>query len=279
MRNLLLLLAFTGLSYTGFAQQINNGGLEHWTNQLPDSFYTSDAIFPFGTVLPSTDKHSGTYSALLETKHDPTFNMDVAGRLVYASQDLIPKPWPFTYRPTKLKFWYKFSRQGTDTALANIVVRKYNSGPISTPVGQGQWITTTNTPTWTQAQITLLYAQVYNPDTIDLVFQNAYLHYTLGTKFWVDDITLEYSTGVEEPEQGILVKFYPNPSNGSFTTELPTREPFDMRVTDIAGKIVYTGNGFKNKTNINCKGWPNGMYIVTVSTATKSYTERLSLNQ
>jgi hypothetical protein len=286
MKKQFTLLALLALSVTGLAQQqVSNAGLENWTTvmgvQKPDSFHTNnDFIVDAVTTSPDADAHSGNYSALLETKHSTLVGGPVMGRLVYAYQGGFSfKSWPFMGRPSKLHFWYKYQKAGNDTSFATIVVKKYHSGMISDPVGFAKWETNTNTSTWTHAEVTLSYLNSDIPDTMDLFFQNAVFSYTLGTKLWIDDIMLEYTTGIEEPAQGVMVKFFPNPANGSFTTELPGGGQFDLSVMDISGKLMYRNSGQKSKSAIDCSQWPAGLYIVQVKTATASYTERLMLSK
>lgn len=286
MKKTLALLALAGLALsTNAQQQISNSGLEHWSSSsgtmVPDSFYTSDVLLDNGTATQSIDAHSGNYSVLLETKQDPVFGNDAPGRLVYGATSLfLPSSWPFTSRPVSLKFWYKFTTTVNDTAYVSIYSHKWNSPPLSTPVGHGSWTTSTNASTWTLAEIPLTYNQAYNPDSIQISFQNCRYTPHLGTKFWIDDIVLEYSsTGVEQVEQGKLVKLYPNPSKGLFIALLPGTGKGDLKVIDVSGKIIYEAKGLIDKAVIDCKNWSNGIYIVQVTMDDQRYTEKLYLNQ
>jgi hypothetical protein len=277
----LSVLLLSAATFTAYAQNVDNGGLEKWTisgNQVPDSFYTSDMLLDAGTVTRSTDAHSGSYSALLETKVEALSGLTMPGTMSYSgTAGLLPVKWPFNARPDALRFWYKFARQGNDSAFVSINLSKWNGGSVGTPVGIASWKSNTNAPNWTMVQLPITYAQTYNPDSIMIVFQNANLSLNMGTKLWVDDISLVYSTDVEDVAKNKHVFIFPNPAEKSFVVNCP--EEASVNVFDIMGRRVYGCNNFKKENGaIDCSNWSAGVYTVEIKIASNIYIEKLRID-
>lgn len=82
---------------------------------------------------------------------------------------------------------------------------------------------------------------------------------------------------------GIPVKnatLYPNPTTGICWLELPqVSASTDVSITDVAGKVVYK-NTVKDQSKIafDLSKVAKGVYMVKVVTATKTYTERVTLH-
>lgn len=72
------------------------------------------------------------------------------------------------------------------------------------------------------------------------------------------------------------LNIYPNPSNGSFTIELPTHQQTNVTITDISGRIVYQ-NTLSNKQTlqVDLSKQPKGVYIIHLTTDDKSYTNKI----
>ncbi|MFY9310363.1 MAG: T9SS type A sorting domain-containing protein [Bacteroidia bacterium] len=55
---------------------------------------------------------------------------------------------------------------------------------------------------------------------------------------------------------------YPNPSNSTFTIQLPTLRTFTLSVTDITGRIVYTNKNATGNITVDASGFSSGVYFV-----------------
>ncbi len=71
---------------------------------------------------------------------------------------------------------------------------------------------------------------------------------------------------------------HPNPSTGSVTIELPTRQQTNVSIADISGRTVYQ-NTISNKQTlqVDLSKQPKGVYIIHLTTNDKHYTNKLLL--
>lgn len=70
-------------------------------------------------------------------------------------------------------------------------------------------------------------------------------------------------TGVNEVDNSELtIKIFPNPSNSTFTIQLPTQQNFLLQVVDITGRIVYTNKNATNIVTIDASGFSSRIYFV-----------------
>ena len=77
-----------------------------------------------------------------------------------------------------------------------------------------------------------------------------------------------------------LVRVYPNPSNGAFTSniEMSDASTVSIAIMDIAGKVVYNDNlGVVSKLTktINIQGMAAGVYTIRYATAKGIATQKL----
>ena len=74
---------------------------------------------------------------------------------------------------------------------------------------------------------------------------------------------------------------YPSPNNGNFTIEVPGLstdiKQIELRIVDNLGQNIYYSNGpiQGGKTNVNLKGFSNGIYYLEVISDTKIYRGKL----
>jgi hypothetical protein len=215
---------------TAFCQQISNASFENWQTfqgyQVPDSFYTFDQVLFLGTATTerTNDAHTGQFAALLRTIAGLA-TTNFAGLLSYGSFRTIGTTnyflgWPLSSRPTKMNFWYKFERAGNDSAMAFVILSKWN-GAYSTIVGTGSLYISSNTPTYTVAEVPISYSSSANPDTIHFSFISSFNESpTAGTLFYIDDISLDSGPAVIDDHNQSSICFvldqnYPNPFNSS----------------------------------------------------------------
>lgn len=61
-----------------------------------------------------------------------------------------------------------------------------------------------------------------------------------------------------------ILKIYPNPVSGLFTTALPVAHT--ITVYDVAGKMVWSNSRMQQQHTIDLSGYPAGMYVVEAAT-------------
>jgi hypothetical protein len=249
-----LIITFNlSLALINFAlsQQISNCGLEHWQSftgyEVPDSFLTIDQVIFFGQPLVSktTDAHSGQYAAIVQNGYVSVHGLLSYGRFEKIGQTNYFYGWPFTTRPDTLRFWYKFIPAGNDTALAAILLSKWNGNHVV--IGSGIMQVFNNTTSYTLAEIPIDYSSNEAPDTIIISFISSFnSNPTSGTMLFIDDISLDYTTGLKEEtnntSETFLLNAYPNPFNPStkISWQIPVGSWQTLKIYDLLGNEVAT---------------------------------------
>lgn len=115
----------------------------------------------------------------------------------------------------------------------------------------------------------LLYETGINPESKT--------EWNLDGKSWLTNVTgvdvLQYDTK--------HLYLYPNPSNGLVTVwfENPDNKEVSFTVTDISGRII-TANKImedRNKLTISMQNSPSGIYIITVTAGTVSFSKKFTV--
>ncbi len=79
-------------------------------------------------------------------------------------------------------------------------------------------------------------------------------------------ITVSSSTGVAEGSTKEF-RIYPNPSNGIFKIQPHSPEKFSVRISDMQGRLIYSGSNCKGEINLGNS--PAGTYIVEITQGEK----------
>jgi len=78
-------------------------------------------------------------------------------------------------------------------------------------------------------------------------------------------IVVSVCTGIDAlPGIRPAVSIHPNPNSGEFVVELANGAEKQIRVTDINGRLVYSGNSSNDKTTVNIASLANGIYYVQI---------------
>ncbi|HEU4717551.1 MAG TPA: nidogen-like domain-containing protein [Bacteroidia bacterium] len=78
------------------------------------------------------------------------------------------------------------------------------------------------------------------------------------------DISLD---GIQENSAAGAISIYPNPADDQLTVETPGMNNATLVITDISGRVVYTGAATGNKTSIDVSSFGAGVYFVSVCSA------------
>jgi alkaline phosphatase D len=80
----------------------------------------------------------------------------------------------------------------------------------------------------------------------------------------------------------VVFTCYPNPASSEVTAQfyLTATSNVSTKITDISGRILYTGISKEmprgiNNVNINLNGFANGIYLLSISTGSDVYTQRI----
>ncbi len=76
-------------------------------------------------------------------------------------------------------------------------------------------------------------------------------------------------------------QIYPNPSDGNIIVTIEGKvEKYTINISDMSGKLVYTGKLKNNKLEIDTKAWVKGIYTVTLYQKNQlSETKKLTIKQ
>ena len=92
---------------------------------------------------------------------------------------------------------------------------------------------------------------------------------------WSDTFTVDFEVSTDPGYADLPVSIYPNPFNASFSIELPTTiGTADLSLTDLAGKMVWTGKATNSKVTIT-PDVPAGTYFLVIKTAEAMTTKKL----
>ncbi len=264
--------------------QIPEGGFNNWTPSSLNTYYepsggwwtTLNTLTSLGgpvTVSRSTDVHSGTYAAKLETKQWGTFL--IAG-LLASGKFIMTSPYielgkPFTDKPLKFKGWYKFASVNGDSAGVVALLTRFNSGTgKKDTIAMANQMFLNSISVYTQFDLDFNYKiSGLNPDTIIMVFTSSAdggnFNGQAGNTLLIDDVSLEYSNGLAEilmPE--FIVNAYPLPANEQLSLEFKTADPEQLlcHIYAIDGRLVKSFSPDSEKHQLNVSDWQQGSYIL-----------------
>ncbi len=90
-------------------------------------------------------------------------------------------------------------------------------------------------------------------------------------------ISRQTGTGLAPVANGADVfEVYPNPARNNFTVHA-TKGNFDMAVTDLFGKLIYSDKNVAGKKQIDCSGFPEGIYFISVVDGETIYNQKLTI--
>lgn len=80
---------------------------------------------------------------------------------------------------------------------------------------------------------------------------------------------------VDELPEKTSIKVFPNPANNKFTISLDKAEETKVSVINLAGQTVSEEVFNTNNIEMNSSSWEQGIYLISIESATSRYTERL----
>jgi Secretion system C-terminal sorting domain len=278
------------------AQNVPNGGFENWTTQgtveYPNNWLTTDAIsagqgspFSLGTVTKSTERHSGSFAAKMESK--TLFGVTLPAFLVLGSRFINSNTFgiggiPFTGRPGSLQFWYKLTVAANDSAGVYFVLTR-GGGTTAQVIGAAAAILPARTG-YSQFSLPVSYAAGLAPDSLRLFFVCGTSGVAASSTLWVDDLALSgaVAAAASAATQATL-SIYPNPStSGEFvlaSLQNPAVATAPLRLYDAQGRLVRQQPAAPlneaHGRSVDLRGMPAGVYLLHLSTPDGSLTRKL----
>jgi len=301
-RLLLLIAGIVGIivtDRTAAQTPIPNNSFENWTNHGtytdPDYWDTpNQELFLFGTtvVTKSTDHHDGgNYSAKLESKHIAILSYDVPGFVTLGKLTInitngtytLTGGAPINDQPTHLKGYYKFIPQGGDSCVIAIGLFK-TIGSVTDTIASGYFSTKDTVTDWTLFSAWINYTTVTTPDTMNIfAFSTAQTVITPGTVLYLDDLFLDYSTGINENDPASGINIYNDRETSRLIVffEFEKPEATSLYLYNMLGQQIATlpsepvGHG---KRIISYNNLPKGIYILEIIHSDKKYSRKFFLN-
>jgi len=271
-------ITFDDIAFVGTGAAFPNGGFENWTElgaDEPNDWTTSNllTISPSGAgVTKSTDSHSGSFAAKLESKI--SFNGDSITILTngtFGDEGPIGGV-PLNEFPKTVSGYYKYSPVGPDTALGGLWLYHYDTQTGVTETLYEKLVKLPATSTYTYFEIPVLYYDVPIPDTINISFAPS--NYDdgfigIGSTLWIDDLEITYQpfiTGVDEKDQN-PVAVYPNPAREviHFKMDQWLKDKPEVQITDAQGNLVkWIRNDNGSEISVDVNDYPPGLYFYQI---------------
>ncbi|WP_300665886.1 T9SS type A sorting domain-containing protein [Fluviicola sp.] len=292
MKRLLTLMAFGVLSFSLQAQIPNNGfetlNADNNVSQWSKSFLTVIWIDSTGEshgdsivfdspnhalYLPTTDAHSGQYALEMRNAFNVTSNVGIAGGAFLSGTDTYDIGFVTSIPvspilPETFSFYYKYFPLASDSAQA--IATMYDSDGIQ--IGEAVLTLGGTVSNYTLASASIVYSEVRPVENIAIAFATATPgnEPTFGTRFIVDDVSLDGSLGLNEQKNSFSL--FPNPANSNFVIDgLTGNESFSL--FHVSGEQVDVNLNQSGK--IDCSSWPGGVYFLHVSNESGTTVKKL----
>ncbi|HYV90754.1 MAG TPA: T9SS type A sorting domain-containing protein [Chitinophagales bacterium] len=242
-----------------------NGDFEDWnsvTTEDPDYWTTSNLfnVFSSPSVTKSTDTYNGYFAAQIENQPSisgvPTSFL-ILGKL---GQEGPHGGFPVSSKPSKLSGHYKYAPMGNDSGLVIAGMTKWN--PFTQHADSAGEYAMSLQPSlnYTYFEMTFDTGGVI-PDTMLIGFSPSFVSdsnssVTEGSTLIVDDLLLDFATGVSMPLNDYLLSLnsFPIPCNQNLNLHFILGESshLSLVIYDASGIEVQNINyGWKEKGNIS----------------------------
>lgn len=265
---------------SSFAQQISNGGFENWsgTPRRPTGWVTVESLSG-GQIsgLSSKDSVAPNFTEGLAAIRLNTDSVAVPGQ----GTNLIPGfvsygsgnaslsginlyGVPFTNRPDTLRFSYKYAGAGTDSALLELYIQKWNTTTQQTDILAGGGLLLGNTGNfWGNVFIPLDYTNQSTPDTLSVILSSSGNKPQKGSVARFDNIRFSYktTTGIQDVALEYAdITMYPNPTTDRITFKTAKDlSNLNVRIYALNGELVSEQKLSNNSANVSSLG--AGTYI------------------
>lgn len=274
-----------------FEVWIDHGGYanpQHWDSD--NKAANSIPLFGRDVVTEDPDCYQGHSAAKLETKNIAFMPIDVPGILTLGTLNLdvlggtysLTGGFPVEGRPTHLRGFYKYYPAGGDSCGIAIGFSRTVNGTRDS-LAYGTFTEDERVDVWTPFSAWIRYDTAATPDSFNiLIIGSAVEHPTAGTILFVDDLTLDYSTGFDEQDPGAGIHVYHDVE----TRELLVYYDFNkvervrVKLYDLMGRVVFDSFSVQNQTGmirVRYQGRPSGVYLLEVVHTTTRWAKRYFL--
>jgi len=274
----------------GYGQQLPNNDFEEWEDSgfkeplfwnTPNP-YTN--IAGIGSVVFKSDSaYSGIFSAHLETKIIPIYNILAPGVITLADFSLDVSNQTFSYsggyflqqNVQKLTGMFKYQGVANDSAVVLIYNFRNREGEEYDTIGNG-YAYLHDAKEWTPFTVNMRYLNGHVPDTFNILIMSTTDEGITdithdGSVMLVDSLAIHTNTGIINLwEKPIALHVYPNPATSVINFETDeTGKNRKLIISDPTAKII-SRLSFKEKTiTFDLSEFSSGIYSYSVVEANR----------
>jgi len=226
--------------------------------------------------LPSTDAHSGQYALEMRNAYNFTSGIGITGGAILSSEETynigFELPVPVSpILPESFSFYYKYFPMASDSAQA--IAKMFDVDGVQ--IGEAGITLGGTVSNYTFASAPINYSELRPVENISISFATATMENlpTFGTRFLVDDVSLDGTLGLKEKEQNLSL--FPNPANSEFVISgLQGNEQFTL--FNLGGKQL----DFKidEAGRMNCSSWSDGVYLLNITNEAGSFIQKIIIS-
>ncbi|MCB9252611.1 MAG: T9SS type A sorting domain-containing protein [Flavobacteriales bacterium] len=275
-------LQLDNLFFTNSSQQLPNNSFENWTDlnsAEPKDWFSSNTFITSDTgksVVKSTDRKEGNYSALITTKEvNQGQNMGflILGKI--GQKDDPTDGLKINSNPKQLSFWYKYEPIGNDSAMVGVWINSYDKVGDSVKLLMEIIKPLGSSSVWKEMVLDIDYDDTLNPaEDIVIGFASSDLEFRpdsarIGSRMWVDMVNLTLYPLMITKLNSYNWKIWPVPCYGSLNIH-QTNFPNEEVMTNI-----YNDQGRLEKTVLlkfdngnavlNLNEFSSGTYLIDVN--------------
>ncbi len=267
-------------------QQVLNGSFENWSGDSlePDGWFSLNMItlnYPTYGTTRTTDAYDGTYALkLVSGKVDATpFGFPLTDTTAMATMGYFNNEphegIPFTDRPEKLTFYYKYSPGTYPVGIVDTgqVYVKFELQGSSLGEGIMQFYGNTVTE-YTYAEIPITWWDQFTPDTLKIGIASSTTGFSqcdvchfanqIGSELIIDKMEFVYPTGINNLDNmDNSISIYPNPVTKKLLVNSKNKLT-NYSIYNSIGELISEGKIINSSINVN--NLQKGFYYVKIKT-------------
>jgi hypothetical protein len=270
---------------------VPNGSFENWTSGAPDNWVTKFTLLTtINFVNKSTSFQDGQFAievfsqSITPIPFGSTYQIPGVATLGTIVPDVanatakVTGGVPYTDKPSKLKGWYQYAPQGTDSAIIYTILTKWNavSGTRDT-IADGFFINTATQSTYAQFTVDLTYrTQSIVPDTMNIVLLSSGMSATPDSKLLVDNMSFELPQNIASNSK-LECNIYPNPSNGVINVSLVNNQKTTATLFNSLGQEVCVKTLSSMSNSLDFSSLPKGIYLLDLRNNDQRIVKKITL--
>lgn len=276
------LLYLDDLYFSNSTQQLPNPGFENWTalsSNEPINWVTSNTFtMPTGNV--SVTKASGGYDGnfAIQLENQASLGGDTTSFITNGYIGEGPAGgMPVNYNPDKISFYYQYTPNGPDSALAGGWAWRYDPITDTTLMLEEVMHLLPAATSWTYHEIPFTYNLFPLTDTVTIAFsagnvETSGAYVGLGSILLVDKVELSLQTiGVNTVVGNNTIRIFPNPASDVIKVEGNMVNAGKVGIYDLCGRLImeFPLQAGNNLQETNVSQLKSGTYSYQINTGSK----------